>query len=117
MQATAGPEVEVFEPWRLSYLRRLAAEETQKDFDKALKQRERHEAVFAAIGGPKLKDKRLTRLVFRQELLDMVAMKGHMDGWGTRSLSLKAARWLVGFDTSSGRMAGRAGRLPLFTAV
>eukprot|EP00913_Durusdinium_trenchii_P002045 g1889.t1 len=31
-------------------------EENQAAFDKALKKRETHEVVFAAIGGPKLKD-------------------------------------------------------------
>ena len=56
VQTTAGPEVEVFEPWLFESIRRRRAEETQAAFDKALKARERHEAVFAAIGGPKLKD-------------------------------------------------------------
>lgn len=55
----AGPEVEEFE--------------TQAAFDKALKARESQEVVFAAIGGPRLK-----------ELLDMVAFKGHKEGWGTK---------------------------------
>lgn len=59
VNAVAGPEVEVFE--------------NQAAFDKALKKRETHEVVFAAIGGPKLK-----------ELLDVVALKGHRDGWGSK---------------------------------
>ena len=59
VNGVGGPDVEEFA--------------TQAAFDKALKARESHEVVFAAIGGPGLKD-----------LLDMVALKGHKDGWGSK---------------------------------
>lgn len=48
----AHPEHPAFLPW----CRFAVSEENQAAFDKALKKRETHEVVFAAIGGPKLKD-------------------------------------------------------------
>eukprot|EP00438_Fugacium_kawagutii_P005835 Skav231065 [mRNA] locus=scaffold524:6617:7723:+ [translate_table: standard] len=72
VNGVAGPAVEEFE--------------TQAAFDKALKAREKHEVVFAAIGGAQLK-----------ELLDAVAMKGHKDGWGSK------LRYLFWSDGGRGR--------------
>ncbi|CAE7698148.1 P4HB [Symbiodinium pilosum] len=60
--------------------------ETQALFDKAVQRRKWSETMFAATGGPKL-----------QELLDSVAVKGHMDGWGTRT------RYLFWSDGGRGR--------------
>ncbi|CAJ1390485.1 unnamed protein product [Effrenium voratum] len=59
VKAVAGPEVEVFD--------------TQEAFNTAVKKRKTSETMFAATGGPGL-----------QELLDLVALKGHRDGWGSR---------------------------------
>ena len=78
----------------------FVSKETQAAFDKALKKRQTHEVLFAAIGGPKLKElwhrrclwqlwtKSLLASEISEELLDMVAQKGHLDGWGSKLLGL-----------------------------
>ena len=110
---------------KLSYPRGqgfVFAEETQALFDKAVQRRKWSETMFAATGGPKLQAR-----FFRagtsaadltdQELLDSVAVKGHMDGWGTRISQLHAFERAsagqllgnIGQDISSGLMVGEEG--------